>query len=431
MLTSITVSDVFVALVLMLPVPFLVKRYLSPSWFSPDYRLLVTVGGIGWLFFAFFHEEFAATVLGVNQMDAIGHMRHGQVLADYILNGQWDQFWENVGLGNKAYHAYSGLMFAVTGVSPIGIVAINAFFAFWGGLILAGHFTSRVPAGKKNLKCWMILIFFPSVVFWTTANLKEGFMYWSICAFYTAMMTGGRRSTSGKRVQAIAAVAVGTLFRPHVILAWGAACLTVSLFSQKRKAYAFLLLLALPLVFKGLQSVTPVEATPESLLEKMQHQQEALAKSKGGSTIEYDEGGPIFFVSGFTAVFFRPFPWRLHSGRYFITALETWGLTLCLVFVWLRMTRWDKRNVLASPEIRVAIIACLGFSVAFTYMPNEGLLARQRVQVLPALLTLLYLPIVWRSFVRELVTRQRRVLRAMARGQPPALSEPGYTGLHR
>jgi len=55
--------------------------------------------------------------------------------------------------------------------------------------------------------------------------------------------------------------------------------------------------------------------------------------------------------------------------------------------------RTQEKLLLKSSLVQTAIFAILLFSVLFTYMPNEGLIVRERVQVVPALLALALLPI--------------------------------------
>ncbi len=44
------------------------------------------------------------------------------------------------------------------------------------------------------------------------------------------------------------------------------------------------------------------------------------------------------------------------------------------------------------PEIRAAAITILIFCVFLSYLPNQGLVMRQRVQLVPALLTFVFRP---------------------------------------
>ena len=61
------------------------------------------------------------------------------------------------------------------------------------------------------------------------------------------------------------------------------------------------------------------------------------------------------------------------------------------------MSRVEWRRICRNPAIWVACLVCIPFFAFFTYTVNEGLLARQRIQMYPALLVLLATPILLRQ----------------------------------
>ena len=60
------------------------------------------------------------------------------------------------------------------------------------------------------------------------------------------------------------------------------------------------------------------------------------------------------------------------------------------------MTNVEWRRIFRNPSVWVACLVCIPFFAFFTYTVNEGLIARQRVQLVPALLVLLATPILQR-----------------------------------
>jgi hypothetical protein len=140
-----------------------------------------------------------------------------------------------------------------------------------------------------------------------------------------------------------------------------------------------------------------------------EQQGKVLGQVGGGSTIEYGPSGPIFFVSGFVALFFRPFPWQLGSLRMILAFFDTWVTTALLLGSIIWMIKPEGRYSLKLSEVQVAIVASILFCIFFSYLPNDGLMVRQRVQVVPALLTLVVLPR-WqrRDFQRRLQAQMQR-----------------------
>jgi hypothetical protein len=90
-------------------------------------------------------------------------------------------------------------------------------------------------------------------------------------------------------------------------------------------------------------------------------------------------------------VLFRPFLWEATSGVKAIAGLETallLGLTLAS---WRRLRTLPSQLRRNRYVVYVAVFALVSI-VGFSRVGNEGILARQRTQFLPAVLVLLCLP---------------------------------------
>ncbi|MBI4965612.1 MAG: hypothetical protein HY913_20210 [Desulfomonile tiedjei] len=398
------ISDILFAIPLMISVPFLVNHYLKGLPFTKQFRRMVTWGGVIWLVFSFFNEAYVYLLLGLSPMDAYVHWTQATKAAVEISRGHWP-FQEAWPLGNEAYLAYLAYLQLITGCSPTLPVVINGWAAFWGGLVLSRSFGSLLPYGRTQSFWLLFIIFFPSTVFWATSNLKEAFMYWGGCQVFSLVFPR-RNSSELLNPGAIAGVVVMAVLRPHVCAVWLGSCASVSFFQRGQRVYAVILLMALPFVEAGLHKAVGVElSSPTSAIDRLARQQSAqLAGEAGSSKIEYGGEGAIFFVSGFTSIFFRPFPWEIRSFRILISSMETWTVTLLMIFGWLRMTPFERRLAIRTPAIQAAVLVCLVFSIFFTYLPNEGLMVRQRVQMIPALLVLSFFPL----FLREILSHSIR-----------------------
>ena len=245
-------------------------------------------------------------------------------------------------------------------------------------------------------------------------------MYWGGCQVFSLVFS--RRSSSiWLNPGAIAGIFVMGMLRPHVCAIWLGSCVSVSLFQRGQRIYALLFIAALPLVQTGLSRTTGVDLTsPTAAIDQLASRQSAQLESGAGkSRIDYGEEGAIFFVSGFTSIFFRPFPWEIRSFRVLISSLETWTVTLLMLFGWLRMTSFERGLALRTPAIQAAILVCIVFSIFFTYLPNEGLMVRQRVQMIPALLVLTFFPL----FLRHILAHRSR--NRGQNGRRPFVAKPG------
>jgi hypothetical protein len=87
------------------------------------------------------------------------------------------------------------------------------------------------------------------------------------------------------------------------------------------------------------------------------------------------------------------------------------------------MHREERRELLRFPEIQAALIALAWGSFLLSYFPNTGLLLRQRVQMVPALLILAFAPILHHGWIKgRLKISQRR--RKPDFAAPPAWLKP-------
>ena len=196
------------------------------------------------------------------------------------------------------------------------------------------------------------------------------------------------------------------------MIPWVAAVMAIGLFQRGQRFYAVLALLLLPLVMYSFQTRWAVHVSVQAQLSFAEQQARVLEGTGGGSNIEYGAGGPIFFVSGFVSLFFRPFPWQLGSLRMILALVDTWTTTILLLGSIIWMIKPEGRSSLKLSEVQVAILAAILFCIFFSYLPNEGLIVRQRVQAVPALLALVVLPRWQRKDVQLKMQLQLRALLA-------------------
>lgn len=405
---EITPIDVLLAALLAMSVPAVVNWYLGSSGVSKLFRDVVILGGLVWICLAFFIEDYVYLMLGITRADAAVHWRAALEATRKLEEGQWP-FQRTIPLGNEAYVAYLTFLRFFLGATNYFAIATNGFLAFVGGLTLARALTRVFPLGSGREKWLTILIFCPSTVFWTTSNMKEGLMYWAVCQMLAPFLEASTRGRAPFSLMSIMGVAVAGIFRPHIAMIWVFAAAFIGLMFRGKKSWAIVLILFMPVVFLALRIfVGSSLMSPDEALEAMEKQYRGLATPGAGSYIDYGSGGPIFFVSGFLATFFRPLPWEIKSLRTFIACAETWGLSILLIVAWLKMTAYERRQLFRFPAIWVSIIICLFFSIMFSYLPVEGLIVRQRIQMIPGVLVAALAPLLLREQVRE----QRRLANA-------------------
>jgi hypothetical protein len=420
---DLSIVDITIMVLLVGTVPFLVNSYLSGSQFSASARQWVIAGGILWMVYVVF-SEWIAYLIGAPWMDAFYHDYWGKKLVEGINSGNWTQFWDHLQSGNHAYHCYLALLYS-TGATICAATAVNAWFAFWAGLILAYHFSTFCPLPKNKSFFVFWTIFCPSVVFWCTINLKEAMMYWAVANVFAVSFVQRRKNYSLPRIVITAmSIAVGGILRPHILVGWIAAVAAVTILHRGRRILALFVLLSIPMVFMSMQRIIPVASTEEATTFAQKHFEAFKSIQGQGSQVIFQDEKPVFFVSGFVAAFFRPFPWEIRSVRLLAGSLEVWTMTILILFAWHNLRKHERSFVFRLPMTQVAILGVLWMCVLLTYYPNEGLMLRQRVQMIPGLLALAVLPASLRHLVRFKEETMKNALMKASYGRPFSPSEP-------
>ena len=403
-----TINDLALLVLLFIFVLLLVNHYLKRRFFDRNFRSIAIGGGWIWLLYSFFGEEFSEFVLGVGAADAPIHGRLTEDIVWMMGRGEWQKIWDGLGPGNHAYHIYLALTNFILGATEVTWVAVNGCMAFWGGLMLVRHLGTMFPAGARRNLALLFILFCPSVVFWSSTNLKEGLMYWSICAVFSSTFStrGGSRMFTGPLL--IAGSVIGGLLRPHIMTGWVTAVFTVNFVRRGKLGYALVLLFALPLLLISTQRLTGTNLDVDSVMEATESRYKLMSQIKGGSDIDYGDEGPIPVASGLVSIFFRPLPWELRSTRLLFAIIETWTITILMIGVWLKMNKEERRELIRFPEVQAALIALAWGSFLLSYFPNTGLLMRQRVQMVPALLILAFTPILYRGWMKDRLKFSRR-----------------------
>jgi len=244
-----SISDVAIISLLLLLIPKLVETYLAAYGFDRYLRMLIIIGGILWIS-ASISSEMIYQVLGLvrgtdgnkyaslaysSVLPALETQKYGQVLNTLLSTDI--QF----------FVAYQAIIYYLTGGTVITLIATNCFLTFWGGLVLTRLVYSLIPpphSGNRILP--IILIFFPSVVFWSCSSLKEALMYWSICHVYAFVMPSKSfRENCWSFFLFIVACFVGAGIRGHLIFFWVVSVLVVKVFQRGFWKWGLILLFML------------------------------------------------------------------------------------------------------------------------------------------------------------------------------------------
>jgi hypothetical protein len=298
----------------------------------------------------------------------------------------------------------NGVLYAIVGPTRYGGFLVHSWLSFWGLFLFYRAFRIAAPDGHWETYA-RLLFFLPSLVLWSSLMGKEPWMVLSLgIATY-----GVARGFSGQAARGLLLIGMGIWFmalvRPHVAaivgISAGVAYLVKRLPSRLREVRPVVKTLGV-VVFTFVAVVSVVGAQQflhDSGIDTGQGLTHALEQASQGGAYGGSQFTPTIvslptdLPLAAVTVLFRPLP--IDGGGetlQMIAALE--GTFLLL----LSLARWRSilnaiRTIRDRPYVAYVLAYTGLFIIAFSSVSNFGLLARQRVQLMPLFLVLLSLPI--------------------------------------
>jgi hypothetical protein len=296
----------------------------------------------------------------------------------------WQQLW-----GTNFIVVIGAVLFAVTGPSLAAAMVLFSLTGFWGQFVFYRAFVIAFPAANKRYAA-LLLFFFPSLVYWTAMFGKDAPML-----FATSLIAYGvaRRFDAKGCLTIFIGFGLASIIRPHI-----GAFLSVGLFASYmigdmgRRKIIGLKLLLLP-VFCTLCLGIIIYARTSLNLNSIED-----ARAMSDYSHKYNQVGGSAFNGGDTEIgrltgapflMFRPFPWETNNATAVIASCE--GLVLLFLVLQKRASLFRLlANARSNPLVVFTICYFIIFSCVFSItIGNFGLLARQRVMVLPLFLIML------------------------------------------
>jgi hypothetical protein len=270
-------------------------------------------------------------------------------------------------------------------------------------VLLYRAFVTAMPNG--NRKRYALLIFiFPSMCLWPSSLGKEAWML----LFLGVASVGAARLFTRPGLVGWGIVAIGfaglALVRPHIALTCLIALILAMLIARRsstRRGTAGKFISVMLLVLGGtfLVGVTvdkvAVDDTGQggvggAITQGLEEAEDMTAQ--GGSSFDpFVVRTPLNYPPAAVTVIFRPFLFEAHKLESMIIAVEGMVVFLLMITSFPRIFR-IPRLLLSTPYVTYSLVFVGTFVVAFSSIANFGILARQRVQMLPFLFVLLALP---------------------------------------
>lgn len=362
---------------------------------------IVTVALIAKMVGAYMRYLLAYHVYGGN--DSGRYHEAGVRIADEYLNGQ-----RSIGsllptsYGTPFIEELNGIVALLTGRSLLASFMVFSWLGFFGLWAFVAAIRRAVPG--VDIRRYAILVFFmPSSLFWPSSLGKEAWMLFGLGLFATGAARVFTQQSRGLLFLGAGVVATG-MVRPHVTVIALSAFTLAFIFVRGRRGRSLSPLLTLVTVASIAGAAAFASGPLEQLLPRSDEGFSAVLEatgertSQGGSEIEVSTpNSPLEYPQAFLTVMFRPLPFEVRTFTQFLSSLESAAL-LTLVIIWRRRIFGAISQILSDPYLRFAILYTLAFAFAWSSVGNLGIIARQRVQVLPFLLIFLcWSPVVTRT----------------------------------
>lgn len=240
---------------------------------------------------------------------------------------------------------------------------------------------------ERRYAYWLLL--WPSLCFWPTSMGKDAVMIFALglCVYGYVGVKG-----KIKPFALLLGIGVATCIRPHIAVIISFALLVAELPKTKTRTSKFRRMVVIGVGITTAMIGLSQFGLDVSDLEGIQERFETDSSRtlKGGSAIGATTGIlaiPMAFVNSLM----RPFPWEAHHVFALFASLEVWAFWL-FVLVRRRALRKALRDWRGDRMMRIGFP--LGILLAFFYgmaMSNLGIIARQRVVILPFLFILVSL----------------------------------------
>jgi hypothetical protein len=304
--------------------------------------------------------------------------------------------------GTEFISLFTGIVYTFIGPTQLGGFLVYSWLAFWGLFFFYRAFVVAVPEGRSRSYA-RLLFFLPSLLYWPSGIGKESWMIFTlgIAAFGAARLLTGR-PWNGIVLSALGLWLAG-LVRFHVAGLFAVALAVAYILKRPTEehrrrsrvgrglALAAVGALALILLLQAEKFVESTGLEPsEGITSTLQEVSERT--SQGGSEIQPSIiRSPLTAPVGAFTVLFRPLPFEAHNTQALVAALEgTFLLMLCGVrFRWILAALQSFRR---QAYVTLSVAYTGVFVLAFSAIANLGILARQRVQMLPFFLVLLCVP---------------------------------------
>ncbi len=343
----------------------------------------------------------------LNPADAIVYNQEGARLAMSFRRLEFIHVDVGVGApvpGTGSLRYLAGLGHLFTDSNFFGTTMIFTFIGFWGCWLLYRAFVIALPDGDRRRYCRFVMLW-PSILYWPSSIGKDS---WMLVTIALAALGAAKILTRNRGGWILLVLGLGgaSLVRPHVALLVFVAMLvaflvgrrntrvmpgTVSLSGITKAVGIAVLLVGGALLAPATAHFLKIDDLSTSSLSTALTQTQAQTNQGNSAYHAVNPNSPLGYPEAVFTVLFRPLPGEVRSASGLVTSAEAFALLLLVIVGWRRIVGAFTR--LRSEAYTTFALSYLAmFAYAFSAISNFGILARERVQVLPFLFVPLCLP---------------------------------------
>ena len=351
-----------------------------------------------------------------NASDVIIFFKNGQKLTELVLSNPREAitlFFQQAGLSNTAFFWVWGIFYFVTGGSLSAITVLFGWFSVRGGLYFVQAFQPSL-SDRQMLWYAVLVLFFPSILLWTTMPLKDTLTFWSLglVAYGVSLLLSWRLTRAG--VTILFGDLTCMAIRPYFLLFVTFSIIAIGILrivgATRSKSYRRVVadMTIVPVnVFLAIFLVANNFFVGSLDLSYWVWYQNAAGNPTSGSALpapgfEATEGLsatewlptkvnlllPSYITTRLVYLFtvlFRPLPWEAHNIFALFASLENVGLLILTV-----NTLFRFRTIIDLMKSNLMWLFIFSFATLFVgvysfQVLNLGTMARVKVNVLPFL----------------------------------------------
>lgn len=264
---------------------------------------------------------------------------------------------------------------------------VNVIFynllVFWGSYYLFLAVSKRYP---EKMSVWFLLIFFfPPLLFWTSGIRKDGLSFALICGFIYQMNTLFNSSKTQARHYVFVLVIWATLFLSRSFIAMSLIPVTIAwIWAHAVKRNALTIYVAAGLIFIALFFATGFLSPAFNLPVKVAERQASFLNLSGGSYLPIDKLDGTFgsylkiFPQALNHIFIRPYPWEAENLLYVFSFAEIAFFFSMLIWAIVKPSSICKKFLNDPFILSLVMLAFINYAIIGYTVPFMGAFIRYR-----------------------------------------------------